>query len=233
MRRHFAAVILFFIPFSVFTNDQLPGREIAFPPEVIEDVFFAYVVGVIFHNSTGRIDGEFLIKNFPEFEDDPNMPFNHIVEVARISESANENSIIVKFRQEGKIPIPLSIVGGYPGYIDVPRVINLKESRTADRKVGLNVNHEAVLSPVYEYTFQEGHLFLDVADVIDILLGGFLDDMYIETIVIFRYDGVWYGMTAGHGYKGQVITGIFDFQNTRLVFPVPKHFRKLGSFFLE
>jgi hypothetical protein len=233
MQRYFAAIILFLIPVSIYPLDQLPGREVSFPPEVIEDVFFSYVVGVVFHNSTGRIDGEFLIRNFPEFKDDPNMPFNQIVEVARISDGENENSIIVKFRQEGKIPIPLSIVGGYPGYIGVPKVMNLRESRITDRKVGLNAKHEAILSPVYEYTFQEGHLYLDVSDIIDFILGGFLDDMYIETIAVFRYEGVWYGMTAGRGYKGQVITGIFDFQNTRLVFPVPKHFRKLGSYFLE
>ena len=87
------------------------------------------------------------------------------------------------------------------------------------------------LSQIYVFGIYEGWAVVDVDAWLDALLGGLLDDTRIVTLVLFKYEGEWHGLAAGFGPAGEGRSGIFNFNENRILFPTPAHLRVLGPYF--
>jgi hypothetical protein len=63
---------------------------------------------------------------------------------------------------------------------------------------------------------------------LDVLLGGWVDDVSARVLVVCRYQDHWYALLGGDTPDGGWITGVYDLRSSRIVVRPPRALRELG-----
>jgi len=225
-----ALLILVCIPLSGL--DYLPGREVAKPHSEVIDSFFGYFIGVVDADATGMMDTDYLHEVLPEFVTFFSMPMEELGTMTRLKEG-ERIAVTLTFKRDVHLDIPLKILWDTPGYLEAGGSLTLEETRYQKLVIPVSKWRNIELAPVYAYEITEGYFFIDFDDWLDILLGNAVDDLYITTVVVFKFDDIWYGAMMGRGYREQAVIGIFNFRDNRILVPIPHRFRTIGPFFLS
>ena len=211
--------------------DYLPGRHVAKPHSEVIDSFFGYFIGVVDADATGKMDTDYLHKVLPEFVNFFSMPMEELGDLTRVKEDG-EIHVTLTFKQDVRLDIPIKILWDTPGYLAAGGSLTMRETRYGELTLPVSRTRSVELAPVYAYEIVDGYFFIDFDDWLDVLLGNAVDDVYIERIVVFRYEGTWHGAMMGWGYRKQVVIGIFNFRDNSIVVPIPRRFRYLGQYFM-
>jgi hypothetical protein len=221
-----AALLFFCLVSSSPAQARFPGREIAKSQAEVRDSFLSYFIGLVDANCTGYADGAFLHAILPEFVSFYSLPFEQILQVRR--EAADGGALVtVDFAQGLTLPIPFRVLWDTPGTITATPTIAFRETRLSAAIVADGAQ-ELRLSPFYVFDSSAGRFSIDFDPWIDVLLGRAVDDVDITRVLLFSFDGTWYGALMGKGYDGQLVAGYFDFKENRILVPVPRRFRDIG-----
>jgi hypothetical protein len=200
-----------------------PDRSIALPVEEVEDVFFAYIVGLLIADATLDIDGAGLIEMFPEFaEGDGKIPFDEIERVTRTA--GDPATVSLEFANALDYPVPVDILGYHPGRVLTSRYVFFREEPYDAGGEFEFVRLEWVI---------RGRLALDFDNWLDTLLGRLVDDVEARVAVALSYEGHWYALLGGDTPGGGWITGVYDLPTNRILVRPPRALRELGDHLAE
>jgi hypothetical protein len=202
---------------------QVPPRTIAVPEHEVEDVFFAYIVGVLLADAPLNVSGDELLAMFPEFQDGGGqVPFLDITQVRRVPDPEGDGATItITFDQEIEYPVPVDILGYHPGTVYFSRVVTFRESvYPAPASEFAHVRLVQVTS---------GWVGIDFDRWLDALLGSWVDDVAARVLAVVRHEDHWFALLGGDTPDGGWITGVYDLQSSRIVVRPPHALRELGQ----
>lgn len=213
----------------IIANPSLraPGRDIALSPTEVKDSFFAYVIGVIRSGVEVDISNAGMREILTEFKTSLDLPFDLVSSVRQHQEQAGgERTLSILFHESVKIPIPFSFLGYHPGSILASAQIRFADSPSAGAKPSV----PPPTDPVFALRLTEGRVTVDVDDWLEWLLPGIVEDLSVNMIAIFKYQGDWFCLLSGTGVRrGDAIHEFFNFTHNRIVFPIPGDLIELGN----
>jgi len=199
---------------------QVPPRSVAVPESEVQDVFLAYLVGVVTGGHELDTDGPTLVALFPEFEDgSTDYPFHEIVRVRRDS-SADRAYISVDFSGPLAFPVPVDVFGYHPGEITTSRTIVFDE--VPDESDGS-------VHSVYAMRRVSGTLGIDFDRWLTRLFGPFLSDVDARVIALAELEDEWYAILGGDTPEGGTIVGVVSLRNSRILLRPPASLRELAE----
>ena len=208
-----------------------PGREVAKTTSEVRDSFLGYFVGIVDSDSTGHADAAYLHEVLPEFQSFLSLPFEYIRDVSRWGDDSSAIVTLV-FRGAVSIPIPFRVLWDTPGSISASERVVLRETRLRASTVGGEGSGRITFAPFYLFDLTEGDFFIDFDPWIDVLLGRAVDDVHVVRVLLFGFNGKWYGALMGKGYERQLVVGYFDFTDNRILIPVPRFLWDIGTRFV-
>ena len=213
-------------------GDLLPGSEVTVPEEEVKDRFFGYMIGLAIADAYGSLAAEDFAHVLGEFAGKTSVPFELIDGVERLKgESGDPNLISIFFLERLKTPVPYSILGYHPGSVVADSTVRFYEYYVPRKSVWLSRQSRVTLTEVHIFAIYDGWVVVDIDAWIDKLLGGHLDDTWLNVLALFKYEGDWHGLAAGYGPSGEGRSGVFNFKTNNILFPTPDHFRTLGPYF--
>ncbi|HET6485960.1 MAG TPA: hypothetical protein VFH83_06050 [Spirochaetia bacterium] len=202
----------------------LPDRTFSLPKSEVNELFLAYLTGVIAADAYVALDHEQLASMFPELGGDPSQPFRILAGVARVRGEPGPAELVFSLSGEVHVPIPFGLLWYHPISVHASRVVRLGETRYPVRMAGGRQGAPASLAPAFEYRVVDGEAHLHVDSWLVFLTGGLLDEFSVRGAALFRYQGDWYGLVAGVNPHHRVLCWAFDLTRMRLVLSPPEGF---------
>ncbi len=84
------------------------------------------------------------------------------------------------------------------------------------------------LTDVHLFGLKQGSLWVDIDGWIDHLLGGMLDDTRITGLVLFRYEGEFWGLAVGYNRDWKGRSGLLNFRDNEIRYPSPPPLKTTG-----
>jgi hypothetical protein len=211
---------------------EIPGAEISLPEDQVTDRFYGYLIGLVDANTCGVVDGSQLHKVLKDHLGRTSIPFETIKEIRRdCAAGSSVRDISITFTRDLEADVPYSILGYHPGSVAASEKVKFLEWYMPSQKISASDREILELSQVFVFGIYEGWALVDIDTWVDKILGGFLDDTRIVTMVLFKYKGEWHGLAAGYGRSGEGRSGIFNFHTNRILFPTPKELQVLAPYF--
>ncbi len=216
-------LVLLFALMAAFGFAEAPPRSISRPQSEVDDLFFAYIVGVLMADAPMDVDGATLLRMFPEFLDGgAQVPFLDIAQVKREPHAEDDGArIMLRFFDRIEYPVPVDILGYHPGTVFFSRVVTFEESSA--------VSPDQTFDTIRLVRVRSGELGIDFDLWLDILLGGWVEDVSARVLVVCRYNDHWYALMGGDTPDGGWITGVYDLRESRIVVRPPRPLRELGQ----
>ncbi len=209
-----------------------PAADVILPEEVVEDRFFAYLIGLAEADAYGKLTGDDIGTALGEFAGRTRIPFELITGIERRRAGPGvPGTVSISFLEELKTPVPYSILGYHPGSVIADTVVNFYEYYMPRKSVWVAEDSRVTLTQVHIYATYSGWAVVDIDAWVDKLLGGRLDDTWLVVLALFQYEGDWHGIAAGYGPGGEGRSGVFDFKTNKILFPTPDQFKTLGPYF--
>jgi hypothetical protein len=205
-------------------DESLPGEETMLPQGEVKDRFFAYALGIVTNDITAEIPNSHLAEVLPEFAADPTIPFQEIRSIERHRLSSSERLLTTRFERGFDFAFPLRFLGIPLGAVTTSRVLAFHETIIGTESYDNFSGDTLELDRVHEFWVEGGELIIDFRDWVDLLLGRYVEDLEIIGGIVFRHDGTWYALGAGHDPNGVVRVGGYDFKHDRALIPVPDRF---------
>lgn len=220
------------LPLPGLLGNELPGREVWLPESEVKDRFFSYLIGLVQVDTCGVLDAGDLESILKDFKGQTSIPFELIKVIKReCADGVGPKEVSITFNGELKTPVPYSILGYHPGSVSTSSTVRFYEWEIPYKTLRWSRRQPVDLTKIYVFGIYEGWAVVDVDAWLDALLGGLLDDTRIVALALFKYDGDWHGLAAGYGPSGEGRSGIFNFNQNRILFPTPGHLRMLGPYF--
>jgi hypothetical protein len=225
-------IICLLLPLHGLVGDDLPGREVWLPESEVKDKFFSYLIGLVEVDTCGVLDAGDLESVLRDFKGQTSIPFELIKYIKReCGDGAGPAEVSIAFNEALKTPVPYSILGYHPGSVSTSTMVRFYEWEIPYKTLRWSRNDPVDLTQIHVFGIYEGWAVVDIDAWLDALLGGLLDDTRIVALALFKYDGDWHGLAAGFGPSGEGRSGIFNFNQNRILFPTPGHLRMLGPYF--
>jgi hypothetical protein len=162
------------------------------------------------------------------------IPFETIKDIRRdCGHDSNPREVSIAFNEELKTPVPYSILGYHPGTVSASTMLRFLEWDIPAKTLRWSRKEALELTDIYVFGVYEGWAIVDIDTWLDKLLGGLLDDTRIVVLVLFKYNGDWHGLAAGYDPSGDGRSGIFNFNQNKILFPTPRELRMLGPYFRD
>jgi hypothetical protein len=224
-------VILLFSLIDIEAQD-LPGREIWLPEDVVQDRFYSYLIGLVQADTCGVLYARDLEKVLNDYRGKTSIPFETIRDIRReCTHDSNPREVSIAFHEELKTPVPYSILGYHPGSVTASEMLRFREWDMPSKSLRWSRSGAIELTDVYVFGVCEGWAIVDIDTWLDTILGGLLDDTRIVVLALFKYNGEWHGLAAGYDPDGEGRSGIFNFSQNKILFPTPRELRMLGPYF--
>jgi len=207
----------------------LPDRALSLPMSEVNELFLAYLTGVIAADACVALDHNQLAAMFPELGGDPSQPFRILAGVARVRGEPGPAELVFSLSGEVHIPIPFGLLWYHPISVHASRMVRLGETRYPVRVAGGRKGMPVALAPAFEYRVVDGEAHLHVDPWLVFLTGGLLDEFSVRGAALFRYRGDWYGLVAGVNPQGKVLCWAFDLTRMRLVLSLPEGFLDVAA----
>ncbi len=212
--------------------DDLPGREIWLPESEVKDRFYSYLIGLIQADTCGVLLASDLERVLNDYRGKTSIPFETIKDIRRECDGGEGGrEISVSFREELKTPVPYSILGYHPGSVTASPTVRFIEYGIPAKTLRWSRNQAVELTEIHVFAICEGWAVVDIHAWLDKLLGGMLDDTRLVVMALFKCNGDWHGLAAGYDPSGDGRSGIFNFNQNKILFPTPRELRMLGPYF--
>jgi hypothetical protein len=133
------------------------------------------------------------------------------------------------------LPVPYSILGYHPGSFTASQSCLFREWELgrvrlseAEQKGDRTEVHTIDLEDVHLFAAVEGDVKIDIDALVDAMLGGAIDDTDVTTLMLFRWQGEWYGAAMGYGKDRHGRSGILSLRRDKILFPTPDGLRGVG-----
>jgi hypothetical protein len=212
--------------------EDLPGREIWLPEDVVKDRFYSYLIGLVQADTCGVLLARDLERVLDDYRGKTSIPFETIKDIRRdCKHDSNPREVSIAFNGELQTPVPYSILGYHPGSVTASTTLRFLEWDIPERTLRWSKREALNLTDIYVFGVCEGWAVVDIDTWLDTLLGGLLDDTRIVVLALFKYNGDWHGLAAGYDPSGDGRSGIFNFNQNKILFPTPRELRMLGPYF--
>ncbi|MBU0740778.1 hypothetical protein KJ554_00340 [bacterium] len=217
-------------PADEFTDRFVEGEENVYAdgPE-IRDPFFEFVTRIVENDSLGVWSRDDLSAYVAASGRPTKLPIDRVVAFSRLGDGKTSRRV-VRLELDGdlELPLPYSILGYHPGTLFVSHVVVATEIDLHDAMLrvpddqGRTVRFWA--SGMKALVLGEGYVVLDVDGLVDRLLGGKLDDTWMEGFLLARVrdapvpgdDGL-NGLALGRSREGRPLSGSFDFRRDKVL----------------
>ncbi len=206
-----------------------PTGTLSLPKSEVNELFLAYLTGVIAADAYVTLDHDQLAALFPELGGDPSQPFRILAGVARVRGEPGPAELVFSLSGEVHVPIPIGLLWYHPISVHASRVVRLGETRYPVRMAGGRTGASVALAPAFEYRVVDGEARLHVDSWLVFLTGGFLDEFSVRGAALFRYRGDWYGLVAGVNPHDKVLCWAFNLTRMRLVISLPEGFLDVAT----
>lgn len=198
----------------------------------VQDPLFALLAALIDENVFGGLEGAFL-DSVMTAEGGTSLPYRLVESLQREPGDAHRDAIVrVRFRGEFKVPVPYSILGYHPGDMSSEQELTLSEWVLGHHTFAIPTQDDpsrtVAVEDLHLFGIEVGRVDLDVDWWLDKLMGKKLDDVDVTGFLVFRRDGVRYGLAFGYAEGGRGRTGVFDLGADEIVFPAPRDFLVMG-----
>jgi hypothetical protein len=199
--------------------------ESVVPSRGVHDAVFAYLIGLVEANLYGTVDEATLDNAVRSASGESSLPYRHLEVMSRQPEPGRRSAQVeVAFREDLKIPIPYRILGYAPGDLRSSQRVSFREwnlgsvvLRHQDAAGSVDVH----LTDVHLFGLNEGWLWVDIDGWMDRILGGMLDDTRITGLVLFRYEGEFWGLAVGYNRDWKGRSGLLNFRDNEIHYPSP------------
>jgi hypothetical protein len=200
----------------------------------VKEPVFAVLMALVRSGLYGVLTREHLERELDRRKARSRLPYRTVRDVVRLPAALGPTAIVtVHFEGSLDVPIPYSILWYHPGRIRGADSCSFREWMLGT----VHLPHEArpgaapstlELSNVHLFGLDWGRLEVDIDGWLDRLMGSAIDDTEVNGLVVFRYAGRGYGMALGHNRSRRALSGAFDFQGDRIVFPYPSELKTVG-----
>jgi hypothetical protein len=211
---------------------DLPGREVWLPETDVKDRFYSYLIGLIQADTCGVLLASDLERVLNDYRGKTSIPFETIKDIRRECTGGDAaREVSVAFKQGLEAPVPYSILGYHPGSVTASPTVRFLEYDIPAKSLRWSRNESIELTEIYIFAICEGWAVVDIDAWLDKILGGLLDDTRLVVMALFKYKGAWHGLAAGYDPAGEGRSGIFNFNENKILFPTPRELQMLGPYF--
>jgi hypothetical protein len=196
---------------------------------------------------TGRIDGDRIRTAVESTGRQTRIPYGMIRMVARRpivpaggdppagrAGKATEARLDLLLDRDLDLPVPYKILVYHPGSFQgsshlVVRELDLGRQVIPHqvREGGKDVSRPFTIENVRFCILEEGRLLIDVDGWVDALAGDRIDDTSTAALVIYRREGMLYGLALGYNRRGEPRSGTLSFAEDRVLLPSPPEVRSV------
>ena len=231
---HHALVAALLTAVATSVAAQIPPISISASKEEVEDEFVAYLHGLFYHDAELWIDGDSLLREFPEFIPDHPSPIYDIVQFSRTKSGRLTIGFSVPLRHE----VPVDIFGLHPVELQSSRVITFDESiRPSPAGIsdglprGIDLPSDA--TDLLVLVLSSGYMRVDFAPWLDFVAGRLLDDVDIVLVAVVRYRGEWLALMGGYNPDGRSMAWVFDMGSSRFLVSPPRSLTQFARALVE
>ncbi len=214
------------------TAGDLPGREVWLPENEVKDRFYSYLIGLVQADTCGVLHANDLERVLDGYRGKTSIPFDVIRDIRRgCTQNSNPREVSITFNDILKTPVPYSILGYHPGSVTASSTVRFLEWDIPFKSLRWRRREVVDITNIHVFGISEGWAIVDIDTWFDKLMGGLLDDTRLVVMALFKYKGDWHGLAAGYDPSGAGRSGIFNFNQNKILFPTPHELRMLGPYF--
>lgn len=193
----------------------------------VKDAVFAVLVGLVDEDRYGTLTRERLEQELGRQKGRTRLPYRSLRELRRApsatvpGETAQVTAI---FDGPLSVSIPYTILWYHPGRLAASPSCVFREWSLGTVRLSAPLE----LRDVHVFALTGGRLRVDIDGWLDWLMGSGLDDTDVTGLLVFRYGGRRLGMAVGYNRNRRGRSGVFDFAEDKIVFPVPPELRTVG-----
>lgn len=131
-------------------------------------------------------------------------------------------------------PVPYKILVYHPGSFQGTRSLTVRDLELGQQVIPHRVREKDreldrpfTIEDVRLCILEKGRLLIDVDGWVDALAGDNIDDTSAAALVIYRRNGLWYGLALGYNRNGEPRSGTLSFSDDRMLFPTPPEARSV------
>jgi hypothetical protein len=205
------------------------GAGVQDEPE-IRDPLLEFLIEITRHDSLGIWSNQQLRDYEARSGRTSRLPLTHIRSIERRPASSKESERRRGVRvgriwrlvldQDLRLPMPYSILGYHPGNLFISSELVFSEWRLGAPNIHVVAGDTVRVMPSQQmtaYRLDRGWVILDVAALIDRLLGGKLDDSWTVGFATCRIEGRLYGLGLGLSRGMRKFYGEMDFQQDKIL----------------
>jgi hypothetical protein len=196
----------------------------------IRDPFYAFILEITAVDSLGAWTRDDLQAYVARSGRPTRMPLDRLRHISRRAAAGPESEIQrgaqvfriweIALEDDLRLPMPYSILGYHPGHLLISRDLKFSEWRLDRRNIHVVRGDTVAVIPARQVTafrLDEGWVILDVAAVIDRVLGAKLDDSWTVGFAVCRVEDRLCGLGLGYSRSFRKLFGEIDFRSDEIL----------------